>query len=72
MRFRFSVVLPSAAGVNSILTDSACSGAIAKSPVPESNAKGGANASSDTISVLRGWRLWIFSTFILGDTPILT
>ena len=58
--------------MNSILTDFAWSGAIAKGPVPDSNAKGGASASSDTVSVLCGLRLWIRSTSVLGDTPIPT
>jgi hypothetical protein len=70
--FRFSAALPAAAGVNSILTDFACSGAIANGPVPESNVKGGASAASDTVSVSRRWRLWTFNTSVLGDTPIPT
>src|ERR1700724_1053305 len=70
--FRLPVALPIATGVNWIVTASLCSGRIANGPEPESNAKGGASAAREMVSVLRGLRLWMFTTLVLGVTPIPT
>jgi hypothetical protein len=63
---------PTAVGVNRIVTAVLCNGAMANGPNPESTAKGGVRALSETVSVLYALKLRMFTTLFSGATPIPT
>src|SRR5690242_11499019 len=63
---------PTAVGVNRIVTAVLCNGAMANGPNPESTAKGGVRALSETVSVLYALKMRMFTTLFSGATPIPT